>query len=172
NKLQLLGYDAPAAIEPGGRVAVKLYWRLRKKTPNDVSVSLRVVDAQGAVWGQWDAPPIGNLYPVSDWKPHTIYLDMQDLVVDPGAPPGTYSIELNVYRSAGHAPLAARRADGSETDQSIRLAQVRVTRPTVPLDPRTLLVDQHPHVPFGGALNFVGYDLTETTNPGSLVPVT
>ncbi len=170
---QLLGYDAPPEIEPGGRAAVKLYWMLRVKTPNDLSVSLRVVDADGHVWGQWDAPPVGNLFPVSRWASRVIYLDQHDLVVDAGAPPGEYFIEADVYRAAGHEPLTPRRADGAALDAPVRLGTIRVVRPSPPRDPQSLVMDRHLDVPFGGAVRLVGYDIeSRSSNPGSTIPLT
>jgi len=168
--LKLLGYDAPRHMEPGARAAVKLYWRLSRKSPNDISVSLRVTDANGQIWGQWDAPPVGNLYPVSKWLGRTTYLDQHDLVVDPGTPPGTYRIQMTVYRAGGNEPLAANAADGS-TSVSVDLGTLQVTRPPQPIDPRTLLMDQHMDIPFGSAVRFVGFDQEPSASPGNAVPL-
>lgn len=170
SRLKLKGYDAPQELEPGARAAVKLYWRLNGHSLSDISVSMRVVDAQGNVWGQWDAPPVGNLFPVSKWQGRLIYADQHDLVVDPGAPPGTYKIEMNVYREGGHEPIAARFANGGQSD-SLTLGELRVTRPAAPRDPSTLVVDQKMDVPFGDTLDFVGYDIEPHAAPGNEVPL-
>lgn len=169
--LELRGFDAPPQMEPGTRAAVKLYWRLREKMPNDVSVSLRVTDASGQLWGQWDAPPIGNLYPVSKWNARTIYLDQHDLVVDPGAPPGKYNIELKVYHAASNEPLLAQVTGDGEPVESISLAALDVTRPQTPRDPRTLVIDQHTDVPFGSTARFVGFDQEYSAAPGGAIPL-
>lgn len=170
-KLRLLGYDAPRQMEPGTRAAVKLYWRVTDKSPNDVSVSLRVTDKQGRVWGQWDAPPVGNLFPVSKWKIKTTLLDQHDLVVDPGAPPGTYDIEMRVYRAAGSEPLVGIDVITREKFEAFRLGELEVTRPQIPRDPKTLVIDQHTHVAFGSAVNFVGFDREYRASPGGALPV-
>jgi Dolichyl-phosphate-mannose-protein mannosyltransferase len=171
--LNLLGYDAPASIEPGSRGAVQLYWKLDKKSQNDISASLRVVDAQGKLWGQWDAPPIGNLFPISEWDAKTIYLDGHDFVVQAGTPPGNYFIELNVYHVGTNEPLTITLPDGTQSIDPIRLASIAVTRPTPPLDPKTLIMDGHADASLGSALRFVGYDMEDNNaNPGSAIPVT
>lgn len=170
NRLKLKGYDAPRQMEPGTRAAVKLYWRLSGKSPTDISVSLRVVDDAGKVWGQWDAPPIGNLFPVSKWAGRTIYLDQHDLVVDPGAPPGEYKIEMQVYRAAGHEPLTANLPDNT-TREVLELGTLQVTRPTTPRDPTTLIVDQHTNVDFGAVVRLVGYDVEPNAAPGTAIPL-
>lgn len=171
-KLRLLGYDAPRQMGPGTRAAVKLYWRVTDKSPNDVSVSLRVTDKQGRVWGQWDAPPVGNLFPVSKWRIKTTLLDQHDLVVDPGAPPGKYDIEMRVYRAAGNEPLVGMDALTREKFEAFRLGELEVTRPHTPRDPSTLVIDQHTNVAFGSAVNFVGFDREAHASPGSAIPVT
>ncbi len=170
NRLELRGYDAPRQMEPGARAAVKLYWRLSKKIADNVSVSLRVVDAQGKAWGQWDAPPVGNLYPVSKWDAQTTYLDQHDLVVDPGAPPGDYEIQIAVYRQGAEEPLDARWADGAPSEL-YTLATLQVTRPATPRDPATLTLDQRLDVPFGDAVRLVGYDLEPNVAPGNAAPL-
>lgn len=171
--LALVGYDAPAQVVAGGHDAVKLYWRLKDKTPNDLGVSVRVVDQNGVRWGQWDAPPIGNLHPTSTWDAGVTYVDQHDLVVDPGAPPGRYSLELSVYREGGRDPVAVQVSDAEPTDAPVRLASLQITRPEPPRDPKTLIVDEHADVPFGDAVKFVGYDYAQDeTGPGSTLPLT
>ena len=172
DNLNLLGYDAPRQMEAGTRAAVKLYWRLNHKSPNDVSVSLRVTDEAGRVWGQWDAPPIGNLFPISKWQPNTIYYDLQDLVVDPGTPPGNYNIEMTVYRAAGHELLSATRKNSNEESDVVTLGTLQVTRPATPRDPTSLVIDKHADVSFGDRVKFVGYDLEPNASPGSAAPLT
>lgn len=168
DNLELLGYDDAAPVTAGSRGALKLYWRLKEKTPDDLGVSLRVVDDAGNRWGQWDAPPVGNLLPTSKWDADAVMVDMHDLPLDAGTPPGTYHVELGVFRESDHAPLDASAADGT-----VRLGDVTVTRPQPPLDPSALSMDSHADVKFGDALRFVGYDSeTPTVDPGGTIPMT
>lgn len=170
--LELVGADAPKEIQAGARGVVNLYWRARKKIMRDVNVSLRVVDEAGAVWGQWDAPPIGPLQPLAKWETDKTYLDQHDLVVEAGAPPGRYFVEINVYSPRDGERWTTHRG-GIETDAPLRIAEINITRPNPPRDPRTLVFDTHTDIAFGDALRFVGYDLEErTTGPGSEIPLT
>lgn len=169
DKLQLLGYEAPAQIAAGGRDAAKLYWRLQKPSGEDYGVSLRLVDQTGARWGQWDAPPVGNLWPVSGWPVGKIMLDAHDLPVDPGAPPGVYHLMVSAFRVGNHEPLST--TGGSDTDVS--LGDVSVTRPSPPLNPNDLPMDHHVGVTFGDALTLIGYNIGDAPfHPGDLVPLT
>lgn len=173
DNLQLVGYDAPAQVRAAGHYAVQLYWRLMDKTPNELGVSLRVVDEHGVRWGQWDAPPIGNLYPTSKWEPGVTMVDQHDLVVDPGAPPGTFFIELSVFHLGGGEPVTVQANDAAPSDAPVRLAMLQVVRPEPPRDPKNLIVDRQADVPFGDALRFVGYDFDQKeTGPGSILPLT
>ncbi len=171
NNLNLVGYRTPAQIQAGQQLTALLYWRLKNRTARDVSVSLRVVDDKGNIWGEADAPPVGNLYPMSKWPPKTTLLDRHALGVNPGTPPGNYTVELSVSQSPGHELLPVR-AD-NVNNHAVRLASIQVTRPNPPLDPRNLVMDGHADVAFGDAVRFVGYDAPEPlANPGSLIPLT
>lgn len=170
--LELLGFDAPQEMEAGARSTMNLYFQIQRKSPRDANVSLRVVDENGAVWGQWDAPPVGSAAPLSKWEPRKTYLDQHDIVVDAGAPPGRYFIEISVYDARTNEPWRAISHNHSGIEP-LRLAEINVTRPQPPRDPRTLVMDAHTDIAFGETLRLVGYDLEERiTNPGSEIPLT
>lgn len=172
HNFELVGFETPRETAAGARGVVNLYWRMRRQYSEPLNVSLRVVDAKGAVWGQWDAPPIGSLYPLSKWQVNRIYLDQHDLIVDAGAPPGRYFIEIGVYNSSTNESWLAYRGE-TKSDKPIRLAEITVTRPDPPRDPTTLVMDAHTNISFGDALDFVGYDLESgNTNPGSEISLT
>ena len=172
HNLELVGVEAPQEIQAGARGVVNLYWLVRKKSAQDINVSLRVVDETGAVWGQWDAPPVGTLQPLSKWEADKTYLDQHDVVVDAGAPPGRYFVEISVYSPQDNERWTAYRG-GVKSGDALRIAELYVTRPNPPRDPRALVMDTHADIPFGDALRFVGYDLEErTANPGSEFPLT
>jgi 4-amino-4-deoxy-L-arabinose transferase-like glycosyltransferase len=168
DNLQLVGYDAPAQIAAGERDTVKLYWRLQKPSGEDFGVSLRLVDDTGARLGQWDAPPVGNLWPVSGWPAGKIVLDAHYLPVDPGTPPGAYHLTVSVYHAANQESLPI----SGSSDATARLGEISVTRPSPPLNPDALVMDHHSKVTFGDALSFVGYDEGDAPlHPGDLLPL-
>ncbi len=172
HNLALVGYTTPPQIEAGARGVVNLYWRAERPMAQDINVSLRVVDAQGNVWGQMDAPPIGNLFPLAKWETERTYLDQHDFAVDAGAPPGKYKIELGVYETASNTRWQVFRGP-RKTDAPIPLAEITVTRPDPPRNPQSLLLDGHADVAFGDAVRFVGYDLEDRASaPGSEIPLT
>lgn len=169
DNLEFLGYDAPPQIAAGARGTVKLYWRLKKPSGEDYGVSLRLIDDAGNRWAQWDAPPVGNLWPVSHWPAEDIVLDQHDLPVAPGTPPGTYHLAVGAYRSANQDALPV--SGGQET--LIRLTDVLVTRPPSPLNPDNLVMDHHAGATFGGQVKLLGYDSGDgPVHPGDLFPLT
>lgn len=172
HNLYLVGYNAPPAVEAGSRAVMDLYWRLARKTADNVNVSLRVVDEQGAVWGQWDAPPVGTLQPLSLWDAGKTYRDQHDLVVDAGAPPGRYFVEISMYSIPANDRWAAYR-DYTKVETPLRLAEITVTRPSPPRAPATLVMDAHADVAFAQHVRFIGYDLEDkSASPGSDMPLT
>ena len=125
--LELVGYEMPTEAEAGSRSAVTLYWRLAQKSVEEVRILLRVVDENGAAWGEWDAPPIGNFVPLRLWQPRTTLRDLQALTVDANAPPGKYALELNVYHGGSGEPLTASTRKGIKVPSPLRLAPFQVT---------------------------------------------
>lgn len=172
SNLELVGYETPEQAEAGTRAVVNLYWRLRRKLPKDGIVSLRVVDELGNSWGQWDAPPVGTEQPITSWQVGKMYRDQHDLLIEPGAPPGRYKIEIEMYSSRDAEPWKAFRGS-ARVETPLELATIEVVRPAAPRDPDTLLIDEPRRMSFGDALEFVGYDLeASSVNPGSDLPVT
>ncbi len=103
--LRLLGWDAPAQIESGARVVVKLYWQVDEPVGEDYAVSLRLVDDASARVAQWDAVPLGNRAGTSTWQTKTIIVAAHDLPVPIGAARGNYRLQVVPYHSATGAPL-------------------------------------------------------------------
>jgi hypothetical protein len=62
-----------------------LYWRLIRR---DValqrlypSIFVHLLDEEGQIQAQHDAPPLGGAFPVADWQPGTIIADRHELVL-------------------------------------------------------------------------------------------
>jgi hypothetical protein len=92
--LSLAGYDVVSPASPGDNLHVQLFWSVDGPILQQASVSLRLVDAEGQVWGQGEQCPFGGLFPMWQWTPGSIVRDEHELLITPGAPPGTYQLEL------------------------------------------------------------------------------
>ncbi|MEA3337306.1 MAG: DUF2079 domain-containing protein [Chloroflexota bacterium] len=99
NGIQLLGYDiSPRRIRSGEGLEVTLYWRTQQEIDTDYTVFVHVVDDQGRLVGQHDAPPDMAGYPTSRWRVADIVPDRHRLSIPPDAPSGDYTIHLGLYR--------------------------------------------------------------------------
>lgn len=160
SRLRLLGYDAPASIESGARGVVKLYWQVDEPVGEDYGVSLRVVDDTGARWGQWDAVPLGNRAGSSTWAAKKIMVDAHDLPIDPGTRPGTFHLQIQVYRPATGAAM------GSQS-----IGDISITRPRRPINPETLRLTHRFDQTFTG-LRMLGADMpNDIVHPGDVIAV-
>ncbi|MBI3740860.1 MAG: hypothetical protein HY257_03765, partial [Chloroflexi bacterium] len=158
--LRLVGFDAPAQIESGARAIVKLDWQLDQPVGEDFGASLRVVDNAGAVWGEWDSPPLGNVAGTSTLPAQIILVDAHDLPIALGAVPGTYQLFLSVYRAATGEII------GTE-----KLSDLAITRPRVALDPAAVRATARVDYT-AGAVRIIGADFpTRAVRPGDSIPV-
>lgn len=105
--VQLLGYGfagspgpefACALSRDDCDFAVELFWRADAPLAEDYVVFVQLVDADGAIWGQGDGPPLGGAYLTSRWQPGQIIADRHPLVLDPAIPPGAYRLLVGLYR--------------------------------------------------------------------------
>jgi hypothetical protein len=99
-RFQLLGYDwNPAATE------LTLYWQTTRGTTAspereiDYVVFVHLLDDQGRLaWGS-DGPPLGGLYPTSQWRAGKIVVDPRPLPAS-DLPPGRYRLAVGMYDPA------------------------------------------------------------------------
>lgn len=110
------GATAPGAtaVRPGDVVAVALRWRLAAdaqppwseaapaRSPHRVSV--RLVDAAGAVVASADRAPAGGRRPTTTWRAGEAVLDRHGLLVPAVTPPGRYRLAVVLYDAATLAP--------------------------------------------------------------------
>jgi hypothetical protein len=73
---------------------VELFWAVDESIPQEASVSLRLVDDTGHVWGYGEQCPFNGMYPMWHWQPGALLQDEHKLLVQPGTPPGTYQLEM------------------------------------------------------------------------------
>ena len=59
--------EAHIAGAPGEVVPLALHWQMRQYVATDYTVLLHLLDAQGALVAQWDAPPVQGLLPTTLW---------------------------------------------------------------------------------------------------------
>ncbi len=77
-------------------VHLALYWQDLSKTENDYTVFVHVLDANGKIVAQKDAPPLDGAYPTSIWDAQEIVKDAYALAI-PADARAPFSIEIGMY---------------------------------------------------------------------------
>jgi hypothetical protein len=172
DKLLFLGYDLKGRPAAGGQfVHLNLYWKaLPLSSPElgeDYGVSLRLLDAENRLWGQADRAPLNGRYPTSQWLPDQIVKDDYELLIDVGAPPGRYRLEMVVHD--GSRPLAVVGEDSIRQKTTLDIGTLQVEKPASPPSLASLPLEHRQVMDFGD-LQLLGYDLAEGSyRPGDWV---
>ncbi|HWQ13129.1 MAG TPA: phospholipid carrier-dependent glycosyltransferase, partial [Roseiflexaceae bacterium] len=98
--LALEGFRHPGAVRAGAVLPLALYWLPARPLPQDYTVFVHLVDAQGAKVAQRDVPPLEGRLPTSRWTPGALIRDDQDLPVPAEVPPGRYRLLVGMYDPA------------------------------------------------------------------------
>ena len=171
--LRLEGYDLPLRPVAGDeRAWVTLYWRVQERCRN-VKVSLRLLDAQGRLWGQADQLPY-PAFPPERWPAGALVRHEASLRVPPGVPPGWYRLEMRLYEPESARPIEPLAGAGPG---ALMLGPLRVDATWARgAAVGRLLGEQHRPLPggmrFGDTLVLVGYRLgAPTVRPGEWLTV-
>ncbi|MEZ4658216.1 MAG: hypothetical protein R2911_11645 [Caldilineaceae bacterium] len=125
--LRLAAYDASATWQAGQTAYVTLDWLPLPAASSlgvDLSMSLRLYDAEGQLAAQHDEAPD---LPTSTWPPNQIVRQPLSLPIAVAARPGPYTLELIVYRQDDGAPLSVPDNARSVLGQRLRLAALDLT---------------------------------------------
>ncbi len=128
----LLGVDAlPAAFSVDDAPLLRFYWRALAPEGRDWRMGLSLIGPDGSAqalalqvwrWGR-EAPAL------SAW-PAGRYAQMAYTVqVEPGAPPGDYTLALSLFDRQLLSPASPLGADGNPLGPVYRLGEVRLERP-------------------------------------------
>jgi hypothetical protein len=81
-RVELAGY----AVEPAGeQLRVTLYWRALAPLERTATVFVHLLDGEGEIAAQQDAPPLNNAYPLPVWPPGMLVADTYLLPAAGGA---------------------------------------------------------------------------------------
>lgn len=115
NKVQLIGWDAPASISPRQEFKLKLYFKVNAPLPGSYKVFVHFDGAGIRING--DHVPLDGKFPTQYWVPGTYVTD--EHTVRPsdnntGAAPsgGYYQLYMGLYMGAERLKIAAGPSDG------------------------------------------------------------
>jgi uncharacterized membrane protein len=113
--------EEPLTVRPGQTLRVSLYWRALDAPGAKRTVSVRIVDAAGALAVQSDNVPGQGKKPTSDWGTGLEIRDVHYLTVSPSFQPGPGSLDVVVYDSFTAEPVPT-----DSGAQSIHLFEVEL----------------------------------------------
>jgi hypothetical protein len=108
-RVELLGYHLSAAeVEPGGSLALTVWWRVIDPPPPPVSIFAHLQAADDSLLQPADALGVR----AEDWRPGTVIVQQHTFAIPENAPPGTYSLAVGLYSlSTGERYLVAQSGD-------------------------------------------------------------
>jgi hypothetical protein len=166
-KIALWGYDLPLGVPPSGeRLRLILYLQAEQALEEDHKISVRLVDREGHLWGQYDNLPLNGAFPTSHWSPGTIVREWCDVPIQPGTPPGIYWLEVRMYRP-GIAEDLEVLVEGESQGKVINLGQIEISQPTSVASLAETPVQHRLEADWDGGLKLLGYDFAaQVYQPG------
>ncbi len=99
DQMRLDGFDLdPVQPEPGQPWEVTLYWTGLQPMPMEYTVFVHLVDEEGEIVAQGDAPPMGGDYPTTLWPVGQAVRDPHRIEVPEEVSSGRYELRVGVYR--------------------------------------------------------------------------
>jgi mannosyltransferase len=166
-KIALRGYDLPLGVPPvGERLRLTLYLQAEQPMGENYKISVRLVDDEGHLWGQYDNLPLNGAFPTSHWSPGTIVREWCDVAIQSGTPPGSYWLEVRMYQPGADENLGVFVGGGLQ-GEAITLGQVEVSEPTSSTHLTKVPIEHHLRANWDGGLKLLGYDFAaQTVQPG------
>ncbi len=170
DRVELIGYELPGAVEAGGNLPLVLYWRVSQPTRPDLLYAFfaHLVDMRGYVWAQADT--LG--YPVSSWIQGDLVIQWFDLSVPPDAPPLEYQVRMGMYDLVTGARLAPTVEGSRLPERVITSEPFSVTRAATPPAIEALDIPRRREANFEHKFNLLGCDLGPLrVSPGDTIHV-
>ena len=150
--ISLVGYElAPQAPEPGQDLSVVLHWQARSPVWGHYTAFVHLTDEDGRLLAQIDRPPLGGLYPTTQWRPGPTMPDLYLLSLPDDMAPGRYRLVVGLYET--HTREVLPIVAGNDVLDYLWIGpQPVVSDPEVQLEAL-----------FGGSIQLQGYDLSQGT---------
>ncbi|MFN8532289.1 MAG: fused MFS/spermidine synthase [Dehalococcoidia bacterium] len=164
-RLTGIGVDRGTA-RPGEVARIALGLEALHDIDENVKLSLRLTSPDGRVLATIDRLP--HNAPTDEWRRGQRIIDRIGLLVPPGTPPGTYRLDLSLYREESGQPLPAAGGDaaGRLTLGTFEVVSSDLPTLTAAVEAATPLIVRY------GPTQLAGYTLDPAARrPGDHVPV-
>jgi 4-amino-4-deoxy-L-arabinose transferase-like glycosyltransferase len=122
-RVRLLGYDLTCDGQPPG-CRLALYWLASEPLERDYTVFVHLLDGQGTIVDQDDAPPGGPFLPTTAWLPGQVVRSEHALALPAGGPAGDYALLAGIYHQPSNQRLQAVGPGGEPLGDALPLATV------------------------------------------------
>lgn len=144
--------DAPRFFgQPLPGLPVTLFWETVGQINGEHNVYIRLVDAQGNIWGRVDRLILAGLWRPDRWRAGYFVRDEYKLPIDPATPPGEYQLEVGLYDFVTGQSYGVVKNIGTLT----------LTPPAAPPQPAQLNLPQQLFTPLTPALTLLGHDFQD-----------
>jgi 4-amino-4-deoxy-L-arabinose transferase-like glycosyltransferase len=128
DRVRFLGYDLDSESVPvGDTVSLTLYWQALSPMEFSYSVFTHLLGSANEIVGQKDGVPQDGAYPTTLWEPGEVITDTYIIGIHPDVAPGTYPLEIGMYRPETGVRLAVIDATGQPLpDDRILLSEISV----------------------------------------------
>ncbi len=93
-------------LRPGGILGLRTFWQVDEPFTDDFSLFVHLIDVNGGVPTQRDAPPWQGRFPTRTWQVGTMVVDANDVYLPPGLAPGTYRVVVGMFNpTSGARPV-------------------------------------------------------------------
>ncbi len=91
--------DSPWSLPAGANLQVTLLWEARASIPQDYTVFVHLLGADGRLLAQHDGAPVFGERPTSSWQAGELLLDRHELTLPPDLPAQAATLVAGLYRS-------------------------------------------------------------------------
>ena len=124
----LLGYDLVLdEARPGGKLSLTLYWQAGGPMVRSFKVFTHLVDGEGAIRAQHDAPPGGGCCPANTWAEGEVIVDEHTIALGADLEPGTYRLMAGMYDEETKSRMPAYDAQGAPVEDG----RIEITELTI-----------------------------------------
>jgi hypothetical protein len=139
NQIRFLGYEiGDESVRAGEALSFTLYWQALRPMDTSYTIFTHLLGPSGEIIGQKDSVPLGGNYPTTLWQPGEVVMDRYAFLIDPGAPPGDYPLEIGMYRLETAARLPIFDEDGEPVPDDRMLLPTITVLPSMtpaPIEP-------------------------------------
>ena len=115
-------------VRAGEAFHLTLYWEALRSIEMDYAVFTHLIDSNDRIWAQQDGVPQAGHNPTSLWYTGEVIRDQYTLLVESGAPPGEYYIEIGMYELSTSQRLPVMTPVGDLLGSRLLLEQIAVVQ--------------------------------------------